>query len=73
MKLFDECEYVIDKSRVVKFGDDSIRCLCLDYEKLQLSGINVEGFTVTPGYNWFHEQCNEENKENKLKQTRKTQ
>lgn len=45
VKLFDDCEYVHDKNRSVKFSDSkTYRCLVIDLEKAVAAGINLEGF-----------------------------
>ncbi|WP_346286978.1 BT4734/BF3469 family protein [Zoogloea sp.] len=46
LKLFDECDYVIEKDRNVKFGSKQYRSLCIDIDKAKASGIDLEGFGV---------------------------
>jgi hypothetical protein len=47
VKLFDDCEYVYDKNRSVKFSESKVcRSLVLDIEKAKAAGINLEGFIV---------------------------
>ena len=49
MRLFDDCPYVVDKSRSVKFGTKAYRCLCIDVNKAIEMGLNLEGFVNNPG------------------------
>jgi hypothetical protein len=47
LKLFKECEYVLSPSHPVDFDGKKQRCLCIDVEKTQAAGIDLEGFGVT--------------------------
>jgi hypothetical protein len=43
MKMFDDCEYVINKNWAVKMHGKTHRCLVLDIEKVKQIGINIDG------------------------------
>lgn len=42
-RLFDESPYVVSKNQSVRFGRESVRSLCIDYEKAREKGLNLEG------------------------------
>jgi hypothetical protein len=47
LKLFKECDYVLSASHPVDFDGKKQRCLCIEIEKAQAAGIDLEGFGVT--------------------------
>ncbi|GEM_PF-2106992 len=44
LKLFDECSYVADKSRSVKYGNKTVRSLCINIERAKEAELNLDGF-----------------------------
>ena len=50
LNLFKECDYILDKSKNVKFGEVTHKCLCIDIEKAKRAGINLEGFLSSKSY-----------------------
>jgi hypothetical protein len=46
MKLFDECDYIVDKQHGVKFDKILYRSLCIDVDKAKAAGIDLEGFGI---------------------------
>ncbi|MDR3611039.1 MAG: BT4734/BF3469 family protein [Ignavibacteriaceae bacterium] len=46
LKLFDECDYIINKNWNVKFGLVTNRCICIDIEKAKNAGLNLDGFRL---------------------------
>jgi hypothetical protein len=47
MKMFDDCEYVINKNWAVKMHGKTHRCLVLDIEKVKQIGINIDGLLAS--------------------------
>ncbi len=47
MKMFDDCEYVINKNWAVKMHGKKQRCLVWDIEKLKQIGINIDGLLAS--------------------------
>ncbi|MBV6418858.1 MAG: hypothetical protein DAHOPDDO_00068 [Ignavibacteriaceae bacterium] len=43
IKLFDDCDYVIQKNMTVKMGDKAQRCLVLDIDKIKTKGLSIDG------------------------------
>ena len=43
--LFKQCDYVTGVSIVVKFGEKATRCLVIDIEKAERTGISLDGFS----------------------------
>ena len=43
MKMFDDCNYVIQKNMAVKLGDKTQRCLVIDIDKVKTTGLNIYG------------------------------
>jgi hypothetical protein len=48
MNLFTDCPYIVEKDRPVRFGLNTYRCVCIDFEKAREVGLNLEGFVYTP-------------------------
>jgi hypothetical protein len=46
LKMFDECEYIIEKSRVVDIEVKKTRFICIDINKAKAEGLDLEGFGV---------------------------
>ena len=47
LKMFDDCDYVINKNWAVKMQGKTNRCLVLDIEKVKQRGINIEGLLAS--------------------------
>ncbi len=47
LRLFRECEYVIETNRPVNIDGKTQRCLCIDVGKARSAGVDLEGFGVT--------------------------
>ncbi|MBK9097485.1 MAG: hypothetical protein IPM14_05025 [bacterium] len=43
IKMFDDCNYVIQKNMAVKMGDKTQRCLVIDIDKAKTTGLNIYG------------------------------
>ncbi|MBI2417231.1 MAG: hypothetical protein HYV28_04900 [Ignavibacteriales bacterium] len=48
MRLFDDTDYIVDKNRTVRFSNQTNRCICIDIQKAELAGLNLEGFVKIP-------------------------
>jgi hypothetical protein len=46
MKLFKECEYIVDTNHPVDFDGKKQRSLCIDTKKAKAAGIDLEGFGI---------------------------
>jgi len=47
LKMFDDCEYVLNKNLAVKIQGKAHRCLVLDIEKVKQKGINIDGLLAS--------------------------
>ena len=46
-KMFDDCEYIIEKNRKVKWdAKNTKRCLCIDIELVKEYGVSIDGFKI---------------------------
>ncbi len=46
MKMFDECDYLVEKSHVVNYSGMSYKSLCISIDKAKAAGIDLEGFGI---------------------------
>lgn len=44
MQQFEQCDYMFNKSFVVKFDDKPHRCICIDTDKADIAGVDLESF-----------------------------
>jgi hypothetical protein len=47
LKMFDDCEYVLNKNLAVKIHGKAHRCLVIDIEKVKKKGINIDGLLAS--------------------------
>ena len=47
LKMFDDCEYVLNKNLAVKIKGKAHRCLVIDIEKVKQKGINIDGLLAS--------------------------
>jgi hypothetical protein len=47
LKMFDDCEYVLNKNLAVKIHGKAHRCLVIDIEKVKQKGINIDGLLAS--------------------------